>query len=68
MEGRTSIVIAHRLSTVRALDRIIVFEKGQIVEEGSHASLYGRGGLYRRLCDRQGIEFTRPGRPGMAAE
>jgi ATP-binding cassette subfamily B protein len=65
MEGRTSIVIAHRLSTVRALDRIIVFDKGRIVEEGSHASLYGRGGLYRRLCDHQGLMFTRP---DMAAE
>jgi ATP-binding cassette subfamily B protein len=65
MEGRTSIVIAHRLSTVRALDRIIVFDKGRIVEEGSHASLYGRGGLYRRLCDHQGLTFARP---DMAAE
>jgi ATP-binding cassette, subfamily B, bacterial len=65
MEGRTSIVIAHRLSTVRALDRIIVFDKGRIVEEGSHAGLYGRGGLYRRLCDHQGLMFTRP---DMAAE
>ncbi|WP_229428873.1 ABC transporter ATP-binding protein [Microvirga pudoricolor] len=58
MEGRTSIVIAHRLSTVRALDRIIVFQKGRIVEEGNHAELYRQGGLYRRLCDHQGMEFT----------
>jgi len=68
MEGRTSIVIAHRLSTVRALDRILVFEKGQIVEEGSHESLYRKGGLYRRLCDHQGLDFTRSERPGLAAE
>ncbi|MGO4704854.1 ABC transporter ATP-binding protein [Microvirga sp. 2MCAF38] len=59
MEGRTSIVIAHRLSTVRALDRILVFDTGRIVEEGTHASLYRKGGLYRRLCDHQGLEFAR---------
>jgi ATP-binding cassette subfamily B protein len=58
MEGRTSIVIAHRLSTVRALDRIVVFQAGHIVEEGSHADLYRAGGLYRRLCDHQGMEFV----------
>jgi ATP-binding cassette, subfamily B, bacterial len=68
MEGRTSIVIAHRLSTVRALDRIMVFDKGRMVEEGTHASLYRKGGLYRRLCDHQGLEFTNGNRPGMAAE
>jgi ATP-binding cassette, subfamily B, bacterial len=68
MEGRTSIVIAHRLSTVRALDRILVFDKGRIVEEGTHESLYRKGGLYRRLCDHQGLEFTRSARQGLAAE
>lgn len=68
MEGRTSIVIAHRLSTVRALDRILVFDKGRIVEEGSHESLYRSGGLYRRLCDHQGLEFAREGRLSRAAE
>ena len=59
MVGRTSIVIAHRLSTVRALDRILVFDTGRIVEEGDHESLYRLGGLYRRLCDHQGLEFKR---------
>ena len=68
MVGRTSIVIAHRLSTVRALDRILVFERGRIVEEGDHHSLYRKGGLYRRLCDHQGLDFTRDHRPDMAAE
>ena len=68
MVGRTSIVIAHRLSTVRALDRILVFEKGRIVEEGSHASLYAKGGLYRRLCDHQGLDFARDERTSLAAE
>jgi ATP-binding cassette subfamily B protein len=54
MKGRTSIVIAHRLSTVRAMDRILVFDQGHIVEEGSHEALLGRDdGHYRRLFDRQ---------------
>jgi ATP-binding cassette subfamily B protein len=50
MEHRTTIVIAHRLATVRAADRIVVMEQGQIVEEGTHASLNARGGLYARLA------------------
>ena len=49
MEGRTAIVIAHRLSTVRALDRILVFDRGQVLEEGSHTGLLGQDGIYRRL-------------------
>jgi ATP-binding cassette subfamily B protein len=68
MVGRTSIVIAHRLSTVRALDRILVFETGRIVEEGDHHSLYRKGGLYRRLCDHQGMDLARGHQPDMAAE
>jgi len=68
MEGRTSIVIAHRLSTVRALDRILVFDKGRMVEEGDHLSLYRKAGLYRRLCDHQGLDLAGPARSGMAAE
>ncbi len=48
-EGRTTIVIAHRLSTVRAADRILVFEKGVIVEQGRHTELLQQGGLYARL-------------------
>jgi ATP-binding cassette subfamily B protein len=60
MVGRTTIVIAHRLSTVRALDRLLVFEKGKIVEEGTHESLVGRdGGIYRRLFERQALELTK---------
>lgn len=54
MRGRTAIVIAHRLSTVRALDRILVFERGRIVEDGSHAALMRRpAGRYRELFEMQ---------------
>ncbi len=60
MKGRTSIVIAHRLSTVRSLDRILVFDRGEIVEQGSHATLAARsGGIYRGLFERQVTEFAR---------
>jgi ATP-binding cassette subfamily B protein len=50
MADRTTIVIAHRLATVRAADRIVVMEQGRIVEEGTHATLTRRGGLYSRLA------------------
>jgi ATP-binding cassette subfamily B protein len=60
MNGRTSIVIAHRLSTVRSLDRILVFDRGEIVEQGTHAALAARaGGIYRGLFERQATEFAR---------
>jgi ATP-binding cassette subfamily B protein len=49
MEGRTTIVIAHRLSTVRGADRILVFQGGRVVEEGRHAELAAKGGVYARL-------------------
>jgi ATP-binding cassette subfamily B protein len=59
MKGRTSIVIAHRLSTVRGLDRILVFDRGAIVEQGTHAALALRsGGIYRGLFERQVTEFA----------
>ena len=53
MADRTTIVIAHRLATVRAADWIVVMDGGRIVEEGTHASLFGRGGLYARLASLQ---------------
>ncbi|HZY68117.1 MAG TPA: ABC transporter ATP-binding protein, partial [Devosia sp.] len=60
MVGRTTIVIAHRLSTVRSLDRLLVFDKGKVVEEGTHEQLVARdGGIYRRLFERQALELTR---------
>ncbi|MDH3190991.1 MAG: ABC transporter ATP-binding protein/permease, partial [Acidimicrobiia bacterium] len=53
MEGRTSLVIAHRLSTVRAADQILVIDDGRIVERGTHDSLVRAGGLYRQLYETQ---------------
>lgn len=54
LAGRTTIVIAHRLSAVRQADRALVFEDGRVVEEGSHAALIAGGGLYATLYGRQG--------------
>ncbi|MDN5368098.1 MAG: ATP-binding cassette, subfamily bacterial MsbA [Thermovirga sp.] len=52
-EGRTTFVIAHRLATVKEADRILVLDKGSIVEEGTHDVLIKNGGLYARLCELQ---------------
>jgi subfamily B ATP-binding cassette protein MsbA len=49
MQGRTTVVIAHRLSTIEHADRIVVLEQGRIAEEGSHAALLARGGVYAKL-------------------
>jgi ATP-binding cassette subfamily B protein len=53
MEGRTTLVIAHRLATVIRADRILVFDHGRLVEEGTHQTLMGRGGVYARLAELQ---------------
>lgn len=53
MKSRTSIVIAHRLSTIQHADVIVVIDKGEIVEQGSHLELLGKNGLYKRLIDMQ---------------
>lgn len=64
-EGRTSLVIAHRLSTVRKADQILVMEQGRIVERGRHAELLARGGLYSKLYEEQFRQDDEPalGRP-----
>jgi ATP-binding cassette subfamily B protein len=53
MQNKTTIVIAHRLSTLLHMDRILVFDKGKIVEDGAHSALLSRGGLYKHLWDAQ---------------
>ncbi|RUW55750.1 ATP-binding cassette domain-containing protein, partial [Mesorhizobium sp. M1A.F.Ca.ET.072.01.1.1] len=59
MVGRTTLVIAHRLSTVRSLDRLLVFDRGRIMEDGDHAALIDLdGGIYRRLFERQALELA----------
>ncbi|MGB5485528.1 ABC transporter transmembrane domain-containing protein [Parasphingorhabdus sp.] len=62
MKDRTTIVIAHRLATVRSADRIIVMDEGRIVEQGDHDSLIAKNGLYSRLADLQfsSAETSRP--------
>lgn len=57
MKNRTSIVVAHRLSTIAGLDRIIVLKDGKIIEQGSHAELLKRGGEYKKLWSRQSGAF-----------
>jgi ATP-binding cassette subfamily B protein len=53
IQGKTTIVIAHRLSTLLHMDRVLVFDRGHIVEDGSHGELLARGGLYKKLWDTQ---------------
>jgi ATP-binding cassette, subfamily B, bacterial MsbA len=60
MQGRATLMIAHRLSTVRNADRIYVIEAGRVVEEGSHDALVARGGLYSRLARQQSLDGARP--------
>jgi ABC-type multidrug transport system ATPase subunit len=72
MRGRTTFVIAHRLSTVRRADQILVVEAGRIVERGTHESLYAAGGRYFELYTKQhGVEtnlFLAPGEGSSAPE
>jgi ATP-binding cassette subfamily B multidrug efflux pump len=57
MKGKTVIAIAHRLSTIAAMDRLIIMDEGRIVEQGTHADLLRRGGLYAELWARQSGGF-----------
>jgi ATP-binding cassette subfamily B protein len=62
MRGKTTIVIAHRLSTLSKMDRILVFDQGKIVEQGSHLELLSQGGHYARMWQMQAGGFL-PERP-----
>ena len=53
MKDRTSLIISHRLSSILGAGRVVVLEKGKIVQEGSHRELYARGGTYRKLFEEQ---------------
>jgi ATP-binding cassette, subfamily B, bacterial len=67
MQGRTSFMIAHRLSTVRHADQILVMKAGRIVERGTHEELLERASVYRQLHEAQTRERRRPGRPLVAS-
>jgi ATP-binding cassette subfamily B multidrug efflux pump len=58
MHGKTVIAIAHRLSTIARMDRLVVMERGRIVENGTHTELIERGGLYARLWRHQSGGFV----------
>jgi ATP-binding cassette subfamily B protein len=68
MHGRTTLVIAHRLATVMRADRIVVLDGGKVVDQGTHAELAARGGLYARLAALQFGTGEKPQAPVVPAE
>jgi ABC-type multidrug transport system fused ATPase/permease subunit len=60
MEGRTTLLIAHRLSTVREADYIVVLDEGRVVEQGTHEALMSYSGVYAHLIAVQGYDSSRP--------
>ncbi len=56
MKNRTSIVIAHRLSTIQNADNIVVMQRGEIVEQGTHQELLAKNGMYKRLVEMQSFD------------
>ncbi len=58
MNNRTVIIIAHRLSTTQGADKIVVFDKGKIVDSGKHIDLFNKDGIYKELCEKQLIKVT----------
>ncbi len=57
LKNRTSLIIAHRLATIRDADKIIVLQSGRVLEEGDHSSLLAKGGLYARLHAHSSVSF-----------
>ena len=53
MKNRTVVIIAHRLATTQGADKIVVFEKGEILEVGKHIELLNKKGIYKELCEKQ---------------
>ena len=58
MNNRTVIIVAHRLSTTQGADKIVVFDKGKIVDSGKHIDLFNKDGIYKELCEKQLIKLT----------
>ena len=58
MNNRTVIVVAHRLSTTQGADKIIVFDKGKIIDSGKHIELFNKNGIYKELCEKQLIKIS----------